>query len=319
MKKIIPPSGTAGRLEFSGGLRLEYFDRSVEIDQPDSTFFLDQLNLFPSANLNYKMKNDWALKAAYSRRIQRTTTFKMTPFPEREHSETLEQGDAELLPEYVDLVELGMVKNFGDNAVFATAYYRRTNNLINRVNTVFNDTILNRIYTNVGQANVLGLEVGTTFYPTDWWRVYLGGIFFDYAISSDLFGNETNTSSFTYSINATSDFEIGKTLSLQLVLNYLSERVTAQGRDSRFYNPALTLKQSFFDKKLNISLQWRNIDLGLLNSNEQRITTSRDNFFTTTNYVYEVDILQLSISYQINQVGKQVKLLDSEFGKKEFD
>ena len=31
----------------------------------------------------------------------------MNPFPEREHAETLEQGDPDLRPEFIDLIELG--------------------------------------------------------------------------------------------------------------------------------------------------------------------------------------------------------------------
>ena len=311
-------SGKLGRLAYNGGLRLEYFDRSVEIERPQNTFLLDQFNLFPSANISYDLSDKWKAKAGYSRRIQRTTTFKMTPFPEREHSETLEQGDAELLPEYIDLVELGLVHNWEDNSVFGTAYYRHIDNVINRVNTVFNDTILNRIYTNVGQAEVFGFEAGTTLYPGKGWRLYLGANVYNYGIKGDLFGDAINTSNTIFSINANTNIKLNPRLSLQLAFNYLSERVTAQGRDSRFYNPSLSLRQSFLDKRLNIMFQWRNIDLGVLDSNEQRITTVRDNFYTTTNYVYEVDILQLSISYQINQVAKNIKLLDSEFGKKEF-
>ena len=311
-------SGKLDRFQYNGGLRLEYFDRKVEIERPDETFLLDQLNLFPSLNLGYDLDDGFLLKAGYSRRIERTTTFKMTPFPEREHSETLEQGDAELLPEYIDLVELGAVKNWEEHSVFGTIYYRRVNNAINRVNSVFNDTILNRIYTNVGVANVWGFEVGTTVYPTSWWRIYAGTNVFNYQIEGDLFGDQINTSNTIYSINANTNFQLGASLNLQIALNYLSERVTAQGQDSRFYNPSLSLNKSFMDKRLNIGLQWRNIDLGLLDANEQRITTVRDNFYTTTNYVYEVDILQLSISYQINKLAKKLKLLDSEFGKQEF-
>ena len=58
--------------------------------------------------------------------------------------------------------------------------------------------------------------------------------------------------------------------------------------------------------------------MGLLASNEQRITTVRSDFFTTTNYIYEVDILQLSLSYQLNQASKKMKFIKSEFGDKEF-
>lgn len=311
-------SGQSNKLSYTAGLRLEHFDRSVTIERPNETFNLSQFNLFPSFNLGYKVSDGLSLKAAYSRRIERTTTFKMTPFPEREHSETLEQGDAALLPEYIDLVEMGVVQNWGDHSVFATAYYRHIENVINRVNTVFNDTILNRIYTNAGRANALGLEFGSTFYPSSKWRVYLGANVFNYRITGSLFGDEINTANTIYSINANTTFNLSQTLSTQLALNYLSERVTAQGRDSEFYNPSLTLRQTFWEKKLALAIQWLNIDMGLWSANEQRITTERSNFFTTTNYVYEVDIIQLTLSYQLNATSKKIDLPKSEFGAKEF-
>ena len=311
-------SGANDKLQYNGGLRLEYFDRIVDIDRPDETFNLSKWNLFPSLNLSYDLGNGLRAKGGYSRRIQRTTTFKMTPFPEREHSETLEQGDAELLPEYIDIVEAGLTKDWKDNSAFANVYYRKINNVINRVNTVFNDTILNRIYTNVGVADVVGLELGTTFYPSKKLKFYLGANVYNYTIRGELFGDDIETSSTQYSINANTNITISPTLSAQLALNYLSKRITAQGEDSRFYNPSLSLRKSFLDKRINVGLLWRNMDLGLLDSNEQRISTVRNNFYTTTNYVYEVDIIQLNFSYQLNQLSKKLKLTDSEFGKGEF-
>lgn len=310
--------GSAGKWQYSFGLRLEYFDRSVGLANPNTAFELKQFNPFPSANLRYDLGDGLSAKMAYSRRIERTTTFKMTPFPEREHSETLEQGDAELNPEFIDLVELGLVKNWEENSLFATAYFRNVNNVINRVNSIFNDTILNRIYTNAGKAEAIGLEIGTTLYPSKGWRLTLGTNIFNYSIKGQLLGDEINTSNTIYSINANNNFKLSSSFDLQIGINYLSERVTAQGRDSRFYNPFLSMKKSFADKKWAITLQWLNIDMGLLSSNEQRITTVRDNFFTTTNYVYEVDILQLSFSYQLNQPSKKMKFINSEFGAKEF-
>jgi len=311
-------SGTLGKLTYTAGLRLEYFDRKVGLASPDTTYRLDQFNLFPSINLQYDLGNGLSAKAGYSRRIERTTTFKMTPFPEREHSETLEQGDAELLPEFIDIAEVGLVKNFGDNSIFATAYFRNVENVINRVNTIYNDSILNRIYTNAGTARAIGLELGTTLYPANWCKLFLGGNLYNYGIEGQLFGDEINTSNTIYSINANASFDILPTLSAQAALNYLSERVTAQGVDSRFYNPSLTVRKTFLDDKIALTFQWLNIDMGLLESNEQRITTVRDNFFTTTNYIYEVDILMLGVSYQFNQPSSEIELLKSEFGDKEF-
>ena len=92
----------------------------------------------------------------------------MNPFREREHSETLEQGDKNLKPEFVDLFEIGISKRYNKgNSVYATAYYRNVKNLVNRVNKVFNDTILDRIYSNVGRGQSIGLELGAQLKPTD--------------------------------------------------------------------------------------------------------------------------------------------------------
>lgn len=312
-------SGAAEKLEYALGLRLEYFDRSVRLNRPDTTYRLDRLSLYPSANLQYRFSDGWRAKAGYSRRIDRTTTFKMTPFPEREHNETLEQGDAELLPELTDLFELGLVTNFGDNSAFATAYYRHTRDVINRVNTVYNDTILNRIYTNVGDADAVGLELGLMLFPTGKdWRVSLGGNVFRYQIQGEVFGDEVDTGNWVYSLNATTDLPFFQIADLQLGLNYLSERVTAQGRDSRFFNPYLNLRREFPEQRLTLTFQWQNISLGLWDNNQQRITTSKPDFFTTTNYVYEPDILRLGVGYQFTKLNNKAKLPKSEFGDKEF-
>ncbi|WP_282784827.1 TonB-dependent receptor domain-containing protein [Phaeodactylibacter xiamenensis] len=311
-------NGQWGSLSYNLGIRGEYFDRQVGLARPDTTFSLQQFNLFPSANLQYDLGEGLSLKAGYSRRINRTTTTSLTPFPEREHSETLEQGDAELRPELIDLAEVGVIKNWKDNSAFATVYLRDVEQVINRVNTIYNDTILNRIYTNAGRARAIGIETGTTLYPVKWWKIYLGGNVFNYRIEGNLFEEDINTANTVFSINANSSFDFSPSFSTQLAFNYISERVTAQGRDSRFYNPSLTLRKSFWEGKVALTLQWLNIDMGLLQSNEQRITTSRGNFFTTTNYIYEVDIIMIGLSYQLNQPADKSKLLKSEFGDQEF-
>ncbi len=73
------------------------------------------------------------------------------------------------------------------------------------------------------------------------------------------------------------------------------------------------------EDRLTATLQWQNIDMGLFKTNEQRITTSRTNqFFTTTNYVYEVDMITLNLPYTFNAAKNKSKFIDSEFGKREF-
>ncbi|AWW32470.1 TonB-dependent receptor [Echinicola strongylocentroti] len=316
-------SGEKGKWSYSAGLRLEYMDRELDLRDKagtvDTTYTYDFVKPFPSASLQYQVNDELTLKAAYTKRVQRTTTFKMNPFPEREHSETLEQGDPTLLPEFIDLVELGVIKDFGDNSFYATAYYNDIKNLVNRVNTIYNDTILNRIYSNVGSGKSIGLESGIELNPTSWWKLFAGGNLYKYHIKGEFNNRPIDSSSWVYSINANTNFDISSSLSLQWSLNYLSDRVTAQGEDSRFFSPNLTVTKTFLDGRLSTTLQWLNMDMGLLDTNEQRITTwSENEFYTTTNYVYEVDMIMLNISYTFNQLKNKSRFIKSEFGEKEF-
>ncbi|MDW5288014.1 TonB-dependent receptor domain-containing protein [Formosa sp. PL04] len=312
------------KFDFSAGLRLESMNRDLylkdKVGKIDTTYTYDFVKLYPSASVQYKVKEGLKLKAAYSRRIERTTSFKMNPFPEREHSETLEQGDPTLKPEFIDLAEVGVFKDFKSGAsVYGTFYYRDVKNLINRVNTVFNDTILNRIYSNVGTGQSIGLEIGSEFDITQKWNNSIGANLYNFAINGAYNGYPIDGTSFVYSLNINSTYNFSSSASLQFTFNYLSNRVTAQGEDSQYYSPNLAFKKAFLNNQLIATLQWQNIDMGLLDSNEQRISTWQEgSFYTTTNYVYEVDMVFLNLSYTFNKKKNESKFIDSEFGKREF-
>ncbi|MFK7812048.1 MAG: outer membrane beta-barrel family protein, partial [Maribacter sp.] len=317
-------SGKKEKWEYAAGARLEAMDRDFDLRDKtntiDTTYTYNFVKLYPSASAQYTSDNNTKYKVAYSKRVERTTTFKMNPFAEREHSETLEQGDPTLLPEFIDLVEAGISKSFNNNySIYATAFFRNTENLVNRVNTVFNDTILNRIYSNVGRGRSLGLEIGSQLNPTEKWSNFIGATIYNNDIQGSFDGRPINQNAMQYVVNANSTFDFSESSSLQFSLNYLSARKTAQGEDSEFYSPNLTYRKSFLDGRLVGTVQWLNMDLGLLNTNQQRITTFREGeFFTTTNYVYEVDMFIINLSYSFNKNKNKSNFIDSEFGKREF-
>lgn len=312
-------SAKQAKLEYIAGLRYEYSTRAFTAGS-QQTRNLDLSNLFPSLNLQYQFSKTLRGRAGYSKRVQRATNSELNPFPEREHSETLESGDPNILPEFVDLSELGVVKDLKEGSIFASIYNQRIKNVVNRVNSVYNDTILNRIYTNAGLATSWGLEMGSTVNFTKSWQFYVGGNLYYYKIKGSLFANDVrvNNASWVYTINANTTFKFSPTFQLQGSLSHLSKRVTAQGEDSRFITPNLSARKTFLKGKLAATVQWQNVDLGIIGSNRQRITTFGKDFFTTTNYIQETDIFLLNLSYNLNQTSKNAKLPASEFGEKEF-
>lgn len=315
-------SGSLKKLEYVAGLRYEYAARTVELSYDPTPHKLDLSNLFPSANLLYTINKGWKAKAGYSKRIQRTNNFELNPIPEREHSETLEQGDPDLLPSFTDLAEIGSIHNFKKGSFFATLYYQHIKNPIQRVNSVYADTILNRVFTNAEAATAIGLEAGANFEPTKWWSLYLGGNIYNYKIKGDLniLGEKSsvNNKNWVYSLNANTNFKLGPSWSLQANVNYLSARPTAQGEDSRFLVPNASLKKTFLNGRFSTTLQWQNIDLGMKQTQRQRISTSGPDFYTTTNYIYETDVFLINLSYNLNRLSGKSKLPNSEFGDKEF-
>jgi len=179
----------------------------------------------------------------------------------------------------------------------------------------------------VGRGQSLGLELGAQANLNEKWSNFIGLNIYNLDIYGDFvyeendttFSEEIDNNAIQYSVNLNSTYQFNKSTSLQFTLNYLSERATAQGEDSRFYSPNLSFRKTFLENRLIATLQWQNIDLGLLDTNEQRITTAKQgSFFTTTNYVYEVDMITLNLSYNFNSNKNKSKFIKSEFGAKEF-
>lgn len=315
-------SGKADKIEYIAGLRYEYSAREVKLSYDPSPHILNLSRLFPSANVVYTFNNSWNTKMGYSKRVQRNNNFELNPIPEREHSETLEQGDPDLLPQFVDLVELGMNHTFKKGTLFATLYYQNIKNPIQRVNSVYADTILNRVFTNAEKARLLGLEFGTNLKPLKWMSLFVGGNVYNYKISGNLDILEktsiVNNSNWVYSVTANSTINFDKNWSITTNLNYTSAKPTAQGEDSRFLSPNMSLKKTILDGKGSLGFQWQNINFGNMGSNQQRITTYGADFFTTTNYIYETNVLMLNFSYNFSKLSNKNMLPISEFGEKEF-
>lgn len=315
-------SGKTNKLNYITGLRYEYSTREIILSTDANHHILNLSNLLPSANLLYTFNSSWNTKIGYSKRVQRNNNFELNPIPEREHSETLEQGDPDLKPQFIDLVEFGVNHTFKKGSLFSTMYYQNIKNPIQRVNSVYADTILNRVFTNAQKARLFGIEFGTNLKPFKWLSLFVGGNIYNYKITGKL--NILGATSlvdnvnwvYSYTINST--FNLEKNWNITTNLNYTSAKPTAQGKDSRFLSPNLNVKKNIFSGNGTIGLQWQNINFGKMGSNQQRITTFGTDFYTTTNYIYETNVLLLNFSYNFNKQDTKNKLPTSEIGEKEF-
>jgi outer membrane receptor protein involved in Fe transport len=317
---FIQYGGTYKKIEFSTGLRYENAFREFKTNKSSPSTILELSNFFPSANVLYNFKDDLRFKLAYSKRVQRSTNNELNPYPEREHSETLEQGDPAIQPEFISILETGITKDSRKGSLYLNLYTQQIDNIVNRVNSVYNDSILNRIYTNAGKAQLIGSEMGFTYTPFKKLKLFMGGNVYSLQINGSLFNNSVaiNSSGIIYSINSNISYQLNPTTSAQFNLSYLSAKNTAQGIDSRFYQPNLSIKKSLWANRLSLTIQWQNLALGNMKVNEQSISTRGSNFYTSTNYIQEQNIILLNLSYNFRSTTKKAKLPTSEFAEKEF-
>lgn len=306
--------------QLSLGLRYEYYQRDLVLVNTNERFPYSIHQLYPTFNLMHSFGSGWSWKLAAGRRVQRNNNFELNPIPEREHSETLEQGDPKLLPEFTTNIETGAVRKIKTGSIFLNTYYQHTLNPIQRVNSVYADTILYRVFTNADYASRYGIEFGGEGKPLPWLKVNGGLNLYNYKISGQVLDYQERrlNQEWVYSLNAGIQANLPDGWSTGLQINYLSERPTVQGMDSRFFTPHFNLSKAFLKGAITTHLQWQFIELGNWGVNEQRITTYSYDFYTTTNYIYEKNVFLLNLNFNLHKLNQILKLPKSEFGEKEF-
>ena len=147
------------------GLRAESSQYTGELPETNATFENDYpISLFPSVFLTKKLNENDDLQLSYSRRINRPNFFQLMPFTDFSDSLNLRRGNPDLLPEFVNSLELTYHNIFerGDN-ILISAYFKQANDLITAYQfTEFNEDLgedlVVRSYANSNNSIAYGME-----------------------------------------------------------------------------------------------------------------------------------------------------------------
>ncbi len=341
--------GSVEKLSFIVGLRLEYTDQELNINQPDyfsifnassqSNFIVNKLDWFPTLHLNYDFSEINNLTLAASRRISRPPIKNMAPFLYRRHLEVYVVGDPNLKPEYLTNAELSYDHKIDKHSVNVTAFYRGTDHAIFRVNTVTSETagegefdnskvrevvqedVLIRSYTNAGNTHAMGAELNANLVAGRFAKFFVGGALYNFRVDSDIFGYKSKNQSTNWSLKANANVYLTKTLTLSGDVNVNSATVTAQGQNDLFYmtNAALSYKPT---KYKGWDLTVRVLDLAKSNSTglDTRAFNSKGEeiFYQETEYLRYGPIVEFGVSYALNTSRLKASKEKKTIGDKEF-
>lgn len=246
-------------LGYQVGLRAEYTYRTISSTAAIDFTEINRLDLFPSAHFSYGLANKSQFLVSYSRRIERPRSYFFEPFITWEGPFNVRSGNPNLLPEYINAFEASFMQPLKRKGFFSLeGYFRMSNNIINRINTVYEGPILISQPYNIGTSESYGLEASLSYTLKDWWKINAGANAYFFNLTGELNDIDYSAESFNYSGRLTNTFN-HKGWILQFVSRYQSGSVTAQGRSFDFFTQDVSLKKSFLKKRLSLTLQGRNV------------------------------------------------------------
>lgn len=325
-------SGSLGKFNFITGLRLEYTDQVMYIENPEYLTIFDRitksrykehkLDWFPTIHMNYAISEENKVSFAFSRRISRPPLTSMTPFLYREHFEVYVVGDPTLEPEYHANFELALNKKIKKSNINFVGFYRETDNAVFRVNTVYKtENVLIRSYTNSANTQAAGLELNMNFVVGNFARFFISSSFYNFRVEADIFGYNENNRSTNWNLKGNANFNLTESMKFAVDIDFRSATITAQGRDELFYMANTSL--NYTPKRLK-GWDFSLTALNILNSNITNLSTRAFNskgerlFLQESEYYRHGPIIELNISYAFNMKGKSGKKAESTFGKEQF-
>lgn len=288
---------------YQWGLRGEYTDRLIELAGEDASFTIDRWDYFPTAHVSYKLPAGQQLMASYTRRIDRPRGWYLEPFRTWMDAYNVREGNPDLKPEYIDSYELGYQIFFGKNLLSAETYYRRTNNRVERVRSIFledgytaEDNVTLHSIQNVGRDYALGTEFMFNINLRQWWNMNLMSNIYGYEIKGTLNDESFSRDSFNWDARLNHTITLRKSTRVQITGMYHSKSVSAQGERKGFFMTNLALKQDLMGKNLAATLQIRD----LLQTGKHESVSEGKDFYKYSHFTREAPIFMLNISYNIN-------------------
>ena len=215
----------------------------------DSLLNNNYFKLYPSLHLSYNMDDAHELQLNYSHRIRRPEGDDLNPFPEYQDPYNLRIGNPRLKPEETHSVEFGYQYKNRATTITSTLYYRYTYNGMTSLTKYLNDSVLVTTRFNLSKSSSAGFEfiVATTLAKII--NVNFSSNTFYNTIDASSLGYSSNKSNISFLLNLNSSVNLTKSTMAQFTSNYVSERLTPQGKQLPSFVMNMGFRQEFLKKK----------------------------------------------------------------------
>jgi iron complex outermembrane receptor protein len=280
-----------GKLGIMGGLRGEYWKVNTEsytweqehdASLRDKPFNKDYFQLFPSVFMSYQVTKNDQFQLNYTRRLRRPWGGQLNSFRNTSDATMVSFGNPELTPEYSNSFSLNYLRTWTEHSLLVSAYYRPTTDVMQRINWQnSSDGLMYQTNMNVARSTSSGVEatLKDNFFrildlTTNLNAYYYKLNGFSYDIDGQTVTGEGNHN-FTWNARMIASVILPYDISVQFSGRYRARQVITQGYRKAGSHFDLGVRKNFFNKKLTLSINCRD----LFNSRKWDNFTSSDTFW----------------------------------------
>lgn len=280
-------------------------------------------SLYPTVHLSYNITESQSTQISYSRRIRRPDPWALAPYIDINNPANIRFGNPDILPEYTDAFEIGYNKIFETTSIFASLYYRQTNNAITNIDFLWNQANATKYgfewvwavagveYSdgmrvamtskNLAKSSNYGAELILDQKITKWWKVNLSGnLFGNYADGREFGGKLVKSINWDAKLNST--MTLPKSWVVQISAQYNPERQTIQGYSTQMYWADIAIKKDILNKKGSLSLRFSDV----FNTRQRTTYTFTENYKQYSTRQRTSQVLVLSFNYRFGVMDREL-------------
>ena len=293
---------------FQLGLRAEQANITATQITQDSTFYNNYFQVYPSAFLTYEIAAGREINMSYSRRVQRPGGRQLNPFIDYSDPFNLRSGNPYLLPAFTGSYELGYTQILKKGTTLTSnIYFSDRSNLITWYSEVDSNGVNLTTYQNLNSGEDVGLDInfrGRLGKKGGFFS--LGGNYFYSQVSGDIRGKGWVNQGQGFSLNSVLSTPLWKNASVQIMGNYRSKRVMAQGIGRPFYFIGGGFKQGFLNDRLNLSINCRDV----FNTMGWNYETSGPGFYSEGQFRWMNRVVECGLTYNFGEVQRRRRQMD---------
>jgi outer membrane receptor protein involved in Fe transport len=242
-------------LGYQVGLRLEEaLTKSTQLTL-NQNYENNYFSFFPSVYLLKSITPTNEIQASYSRRINRPNIFQLNPFTDYSDPQNLRKGNPNLKPEYINAFELSYNKYFPSLLATGTVFYRRINDVINRVFTIIDSTTSITSFDNISNSSSYGLEFILGGSITKWWMLNGSISYSKTTVSGNSSQGVLENSGDAWSGKMMNSFNFKNLFDLQISYFYMGKMIQAQGSMNPIQMLDVAIKKDFFNKLASLTFR----------------------------------------------------------------